>query len=266
MTIRHTSGRTAATDLASCPCARGNDVPLVPRRALIGAMIALLCVSRLGRASSELPSQVAGITLPRSPLALKAAQFARENYPTFLFNHCMRTYLFGAVAIQHHRSSYDADNAFVAASLHDLGLLRAFATEQGAFEIDGADRAEGFARESGASAQSSQDIWHAVALHDARFALVEHEPSTAMLVALGAGSDVFGPDADMIDPARSAEIVAAFPRLAFKKQFTELLVDHCRRKPLSQRGTWLEGLCRDTSPSAWTAKLVDAIAAAPFAE
>jgi hypothetical protein len=54
--------------------------------------------------------------------------------------------------------------------------------------------------------------------------------------------------------------------LAFKKQFTELLVDHCRRKPLSQRGTWLEGLCRDTSPSAWTAKLADAITAAPFAE
>jgi hypothetical protein len=70
----------------------------------------------------------------------------------------------------------------------------------------------------------------------------------------------------MIDARRAAEIVAAFPRLAFKKQFTELLVDHCRRKPLSQRGTWLEGLCRDTSPSAWTAKLADAIAAAPFAE
>jgi hypothetical protein len=238
----------------------------VTRRALIAAMIALVCAPRPGRASSELPSQVAGIHLPRSPLALNAAQFARENYPTFLFNHCMRTYLFGAVAMQRHRSTYDANNAFVAASLHDLGLLRAFATEQGPFEIDGADRAARVARESGASVRNSQDIWHAVALHDARFALVEHQSNTAMLVALGAGSDVLGPDGDMIDARRSAEIVTAFPRLAFKKQFTELLVDHCRRKPLSQRGTWLEGLCRDTSPSAWSAKLTDAIAAAPFAE
>jgi hypothetical protein len=254
------------TTMASCPCARGNEAPLVTRRAMIAAMIAMVCAPRPGRASPEPPSEVAGIHLPRSPFALKAAQFARDNYPTFLFNHCMRAYLFGAVAMQHHRRAYDVDNAFVAASLHDLGLLKAFATEQGPFEIDGADRAARLARESGASVRNSQDIWHAVALHDARFALVEHQGNTAMLVALGAGSDVLGPDSDMIDAPRSAEIVAAFPRLAFKKQFTELLVDHCRRKPLSQRGTWLEGLCRDTSPSAWTAKLADAIAAAPFAE
>jgi hypothetical protein len=179
---------------------------------------------------------------------------------------CRRSVTTGAMTIRHDSGRTGADDAFVAASLHDLGLLRAFATEQAAFEIDGADRTERFARESGASAQDSQDIWHAVALHDARFALVEHENSTAMLVALGAGSDVLGPDADMIDARHSPEIVAAFPRLAFKKQFTELLVDHCRRKPLSQRGTWLEGLCRDTSPCAWSARLVDAIAAAPIAE
>lgn len=252
--------------MATCPCTRRDDTPLVTRRALVGAMVAWVCAPHLGRASAELPSEVAGISLPRSPLALRAATFARENYPTFLFNHCMRTYLFGAVAMQHHRGTYDVDNAFVAASLHDLGLLQAFATEQGSFEIDGADRAARLARESGASVRNSQDIWHAVALHDARFAFVEHQNGTAMLVALGAGSDVLGPDSDMIDARRSAEIVTAFPRLAFKKQFTELLMDHCRRKPLSQRGTWLEGLCRETSPSAWTGKLADAIAAAPFAE
>ena len=252
--------------MATCPCAHHNYTPPVTRRALIGALFALVCAPRLGRASSELPAEVAGISLPRSPLALRAVRLARENYPTFLFNHCMRTYLFGAVAMQHHRSAYDVDNAFVAASLHDLGLLKAFATEQQPFEIDGADSAARLARESGASVRNSEDIWHAVALHDARFALVEHQNGTAMLVAMGAGSDVLGPDSDMIDARRSAEIVTAFPRLAFKKQFTELLMDHCRRKPLSQRGTWLEGLCRDTSPSAWTAKLADAIAAAPFAE
>jgi hypothetical protein len=252
--------------MASCPCAQRSDIPLVTRRALIGGLFLMVCGPRVGRASAELPSEVAGIPLPHSSLTLQAVRLARENYPTFLFNHCMRTYLFGAVAMQHHRARYDADHAFVAASLHDLGLLKAFSSEQQPFEIDGADQAARLARDSGASAQDSEDIWHAVALHDARFALVEHQDGTAMLVALGAGSDVLGPDSDMIDARRSAEIVAAFPRLAFKKQFTKLLVDHCRRKPLSQRGTWLEGLCRDTSPSAWTTKLADAIAAAPFAE
>ena len=88
----------------------------------------------------------------------------------------------------------------------------------------------------------------------------------AMLVAIGAGSDVLGPDPGMIDSERSAEIVAAFPRLMFKNEFTALLADHCRRKPLSQRGTWLEGLCRRESPAVWTDRLEDDIATASFPE
>jgi hypothetical protein len=87
-----------------------------------------------------------------------------------------------------------------------------------------------------------------------------------MLVASGAGSDVDGPDPTVIDTARTAEIVAAFPRLQFKKQFTALASAHCRRKPLSQRGTWLEGLCREQVPSAWTETVEREIASAPFAE
>ena len=229
-------------------------------------MIAFACMPRLARAGSGLPSEVAGIRLPRSTLAVSAEQFARQKCPLFLFNHCMRTFLFGAVAMEHHGSTYSADNAFVAASLHDLGLLKEFASAEGSFEVDGAERAARFAQANGASASAADDVWHAIALHDARFALVERAGSAAMLVAMGAGSDVLGPDAEMIDPKRSAEIVSAFPRLEFKKQFTALLVDHCRRKPLSQRSTWLEGLCREKSPSAWSAKLEDEIAAAPFIE
>jgi len=239
---------------------------LMTRRSILAAMIAFACMPRLARAGSDLPSEVAGIRLPRSTVALSAEQFARQKCPLFLFNHCMRTFLFGAVAMEHHGSTYSADNAFVAASLHDLGLLKEFASAEGSFEVDGADRAARFAQASGSSASAADDVWHAIALHDGRFALVERAGSAAMLVAMGAGSDVLGPDAEMIDPKRSAEIVSAFPRLEFKKQFTALLVDHCRRKPLSQRSTWLEGLCREKSPSAWSAKLEDEIAAAPFIE
>jgi hypothetical protein len=239
---------------------------LMTRRSILAAVIAFACIPRLARAGSGLPSEVAGIRLPRSALALGAEHFARQECPPFLFNHCMRTFFFGAVAMERHGNAYSADDAFVAASLHDLGLLKEFASAEGSFEVDGADRAAQFARASGAPASAADDVWHAIALHDARFALVEHRGGAAMLVAMGAGSDVLGPNADMIDPKRTAEIVTAFPRLKFKKQFTALLVDHCRRKPLSQRSTWLEGLCREKSPSAWSAKLEDEIAAAPFTE
>jgi hypothetical protein len=244
----------------------GTAPPPMTRRSVLAAMIAVACAAPHARAGSTLPSEVAGIRLPRSDLAVKAAQFAQENCPPFLFNHCMRTYLFGAVGMEHHRRRYSADDAFVAACLHDLGLLKRFASVRGSFEVDGADRAARFVRENGASAPDAEDVWEAIALHDARFALVEHRGGAALLVAIGAGSDVLGPDTEMIDEKRVAEIVVAFPRLEFKKQFTALLADHCQRKPLSQRSTWLEGLCREKSPSVWSTKLEDEIAAAPFAQ
>jgi len=216
--------------------------------------------------AGELPTEVAGIKLPHSAIALKAAQFSRSHCPDYLFNHCMRTFLFGAVALQAQQRSYDADKAFAAAALHDLGLLREFASPKGSFEIDGADQAEHLILANGLSAQEADVVWRAIVLHDVRFALTRRQGPEAMLVAIGAGSDVDGPDPGSIEARRTIEIVTAFPRLKFKQRFTALAVNHCKRKPLSQRGTWLEGLCREQVPSAWTTTVEQEIAAAPFSE
>ena len=65
-------------------------------------------------------------------------------------------------------------------------------------------------------------------------------------MALGAGNDVDGPDLETEKERKQmAEVVAAFPRLQFKKEFTSLLVNHCNRKPKSLHGSWLEGLATD---------------------
>jgi hypothetical protein len=112
----------------------------------------------------------------------------------------------------------------------------------------------------------SEEVWWAITLHDMRFSMAEHRGAVAMLVSMGAGTDVVGPDDGMVDAKRSAEIVAAFPRLGFKKRFTALLVDHCRRKPASQRGTWLEGLCREQVPGVWSQTLEAQIESAPYSE
>ena len=214
-----------------------------------------------------LPIEVAGVPIPSSTIAKKAAALSRKSCPGYLFNHCMRTFLFGALAMRRQKFSYDAELSFVGASFHDLGLLPAFASQDGSFEIDGADAAEKFAMDSGLSPRAANAIWHSVALHDGRFALTRRSGPEAMLVALGAGSDVVGPQLDTDDERRQvAEVLAAFPRLQFKKNFTSLLIDHCNRKPLSQRGTWLEGLCREQVPSAWGQTVQEGIAKAPFPE
>ncbi len=216
---------------------------------------------------SGLPDEVAGVSIPLSSIATRTAIFARHSCPDFLFNHCMRTFLFGALALQRQNLSYKADDAFVAAALHDLGLLPAFASKSASFEIDGANAAEKFARDRGLNAADADIVWHGVAFHDVRFAITRRAGPEAMLVALGASSDVLGPDLDNdAERRQTAEIVAAFPRLQFKKRFTALVVGHCKRKPASQQGTWLEGLCREQVPTAWNDTVEKEIAASSFAE
>jgi hypothetical protein len=231
----------------------------ITRRQALAGLGALL-------AAPAFATEVAGIRLPQSCLARAAAEFSRGHCPEYLFNHCMRTFLFGAAALEKQKLAYDPDKAFAAAALHDLGLLPEFESSSASFEIDGANRAEQLMLQSGLTPRDADIVWHAIVLHDVRFALTRRQGPEAMLVAMGAGCDVDGPDTTMIDAARTAEIVAAFPRLQFKKQFTALAIEHCKRKPLSQRGTWLEGLCREQAPAAWNDTVEREIAQAPFTE
>jgi hypothetical protein len=239
------------------------------RGLLMGAAATLL--APVGRGSDpvsnvQLPGEVAGIALPRSALAVGAAVFARQRCPEFLFNHCMRTFTFGALLLQRRHLQFKADIAFAASALHDLGLLQAFESPSGSFEIDGADAAERFMLQNRRSTAEADQVWHAVELHDGKWALTARQSPEAMLVALGAGTDVDGPGAGELEDRQIAEVLAAFPRQQFKRRFTTLLIAHCERKPNSQHGTWLEGVCRRHA-SGWKQDTVeDDVAAARFSE
>jgi hypothetical protein len=241
------------------------------RRTLLGAVAAVLAATTTeARANIQfppaLPSEVAGIAIPRSALALRAAAFARNSCPEFLFNHCMRTFLFGAVHVERLHLHYDSDAAFAAAALHDCGLLQAFESRNFSFEVDGANNAEAFMRRNGAPPAEATDVWDAIAMHAMRTQIAEHQSGAVMLVGAGAGADFGGPDPEDIDAARTREIIGAFPRLQFKKKFLGLLTDHCRRKPLSQRATWLQSFCMQQVPSARFPSIVQALMDAPFEE
>jgi hypothetical protein len=236
-------------------------------------MVAAPLLARLASASasqsvaqSSLPFEVAGVRLPRSELALAAAAFSRQNCPEFLFNHCLRTFTFGALLLQRKTVVVNVDTAFVASALHDLGLLPGFESARESFEIDGADAAEKFMLGHHRSAGEADQVWHAVELHDGKWALTVRQGPEAMLVSLGAGADVDGPDPGELEDRQIAEVLAAFPRLQFKQRFTSLLIAHCERKPESQRATWLEGLCRSHAPGVHADSVEQRIAAANFPE
>ncbi|MGH8219696.1 MAG: hypothetical protein ACREUT_14215 [Steroidobacteraceae bacterium] len=247
---------------SSCGCCARID-----RRAVVsGAVAMLFAAAARGRAPSvelALPSQVAGISIPRTPLTRRATELAGSAYPKFLFNHCMRTYLLGALSVRAERVAFDPQIAFVAASLHDLGLLRGFASARGSFEVDGANRAEALMRQAGRAPAEGRRVWNAIVAHDMNGVYAAHQSPEAELVNAGAGADVVGPGD--LDRKAVAEVLQAFPRLEFKRQFTALLVDHCRRKPTSEIG-WLDGLCRRVAPNASRPSVEREIMDAPYSE
>ena len=228
-----------------------------PRLVILGAAL-FLC-------SAAAPPEFAGIAVPQTPLAQKAEQYVRGVEPDFLFNHSVRTYLFGALRLKAGGIPYDAETAYVAALFHDLGLVPKMASADGSFEIDGANRAEEFVNANGGSAGQAHVVWNAIVMHDMGFPYQRHQGAEALLLGAGAGSDVDGVDPRAIPRATVDEVLRAYPRLQFKKRFTAAAIDHCRRKPTSQIG-WLDTLCLKVAPHADRGSVEEEIASAPFAE
>jgi len=223
-----------------------------------------LCIAWL-LCSAAAPAEVAGIAIPQTPLAQKAEQYVHGVEPDFLFNHSVRTYLFGALRLKARNIPYDAETAYVAALFHDLGLVPHMASPNASFEIDGANRAEDFVNANGGSAGQAHIVWNSIVMHDMGFPYQRHQGAEALLLGAGAGSDVDGVDPKAIPPATVDAVLRAYPRLQFKKRFTAAAVDHCRRKPTSQIG-WLDVLCLKVAPHADRGSVEEEIASAPFAE
>ena len=226
---------------------------------------ALVTLSLTSAAPPNGPTEVVGIALPRTSLALKAEAFVRRAEPDFLFNHSVRTYVWGALRLRARGMPFDPETAYVAALFHDLGLMPAMASPNSSFEIDGATKAEEFVRANGGTAEQGRTVWNAIAFHDMGRSYEIHQSSEALLLGAGTGSDVDGIDPKAILPSTVAEVLEAYPRLQFKKRFTAAAVDHCKRKPTSQIG-WLETLCLKVAPNIDRGDVEEEIASAPFVE
>src|ERR1700735_2609919 len=106
----------------------------------------------------------AGIRVPDTALVHDAMDLSRSLLESFLFNHVMRSWLFGIVLAESAAIAPDAELLAVAAILHDLGLTERDNGEN-RFEVHRASVAAEFLKERGISAQKTQPVWDAIALH-----------------------------------------------------------------------------------------------------
>jgi hypothetical protein len=207
---------------------------------------------------------LAGIKVPDTALVRDAIDLSRTLLEPFLFNHVMRSWLFGILLSKTAEVKPDAELLAVAAILHDLGLTERY-TAENRFEVDGANAAREFMKDRGISAQQTQVVWDAIALHTTPTLALHKEPEVVMTHS-GIAVDVLGAGLDRISPENHQAILTAFPRLAFKDGFKGCLCNVVRQKPM----TAIDNILRDfgiryvegfTPPN-----FADLVAGAPFSE
>ncbi|MET9292500.1 HD domain-containing protein [Streptomyces sp. NPDC003077] len=187
---------------------------------------------RLRSHAGALPRKVAGIRIPDSEVARKSVAFVREVASETLFHHVMRTYLYGAALFDRRGVRYDRELAFVAAILHDLGLVKAYQSPNERFEVDGADAARRFLREQRMSADRVAVVWDAIALHTSVGIATRKRPEIAM-ISVGSGLDFTGNGLQDFPSDVLEEILAAYPRAGFKREAVDNMLSLCRTKPMS---------------------------------
>lgn len=176
-------------------------------------------------------------SIPDSEICKKATQLVAQVSPTFLCNHCIRTFLFGDLLGKRDGLKCDRELLYLGAVMHDLGLTQRFDGEQ-RFEVDGADAARAFVLEHGLPDEKAEVVWDAIALHTSLGIASRKQPEIA-LVHLGASADVLGLRISDISSEIVEQVIEAYPRLGFKMAMTELLVSQIKRKPQIAAFTWL---------------------------
>ena len=207
---------------------------------------------------------LAGIKVTDTALVRDAIDLSRSLLEPYLFNHVMRSWLFGILLSESAEVAPDPELLAVAAVLHDLGLTDRY-TAENRFEVDGANAARTFLKARGISAQQMQVVWDAIALHTTPTLALHKEPEVVMTHS-GIAVDVLGVGLDRIPQDKQRAVLTEFPRLAFKNQFKVCLCNVVRQKS----ATTIDNILRDFSvryvEGFTPPNFADLVANAPFSE
>jgi len=207
---------------------------------------------------------LAGIKVVDTPLVYDAIELARDSSEPYLFNHVMRSWLFGVLIGEGAKPAPDPELLAVSAILHDLGLTDRYSAQE-RFEVDGANAARSFLKERGSPSHQIQLVWDAIALHTTRSIALHKEPEVAVTHS-GIAIDIFGAGLDLIPQDKVRVILLEFPRLSMKKKFLEDLCDVVRRKPATSYDNSLRDLGTRYVNGYTAPSVADLFENAPFTE
>ncbi|KIM98204.1 hypothetical protein OIDMADRAFT_167037 [Oidiodendron maius Zn] len=199
---------------------------------------------------NQKPTQViGGVTVIDTPLVRAAQAYARQVSANYLYNHIIRTWLFGALTISHNttlQETVDLEVHALASILHDLGLVLngTWITKERRFEVDSAETATSFVedqltyRDEAAEwdAHRLQLLFDSILLSsEPKFSL--YKQATVAATVQGVLVDV-GEAAYGITSTEYDNVEAAFPRLNFISGVNRTLVELCATKPNTTYDSW----------------------------
>ena len=182
----------------------------------------------------------AGVTVPDTPAINASLAFARAHSSDLVYNHVVRSWLFGTIIANKLPSLEDTDREVhaVSALLHDLGWDNTgeLVSKDKRFEIDGAIAAREFLQreiQPQWEPRRLQLVFDSIALHTTSTIAVYKEPEVAVC-NMGIDVDFTGPDGSPNGTITWEEFDAVnkeYPRLRFFNGTTEIFLGLCRTKP-----------------------------------
>ncbi|TDC04666.1 HD domain-containing protein [Nonomuraea longispora] len=180
------------------------------------------------------------LTIPDTPACRGALEVATRYHTPSLLNHSIRAYLFAAAYGQAHSVAFDAELLYVAAMLHDIGLVAEYDSHTVPYEEAGGHVAWAFCAGAGWSPERRERAAEVIIRHMWAEVPVEDDPE-GHLLELSTGMDISGRRTDEIPEGVRAEALERHPRLEIAKEFSACIADQGARKPSSFAG----GFVRD---------------------
>jgi hypothetical protein len=172
---------------------------------------------------------------PQTPAATAALTVAARFYSPALLNHCVRSYLWGAMYASAHGVTFDDELLYVSAILHDIGLTDPFDSHRIPFEDAGGNLAWVFGLAAGWPADRAARAEEIIVLHMRDDVSSTADPESHLL-QVATSWDVSGRRAEEFPTEARAEVLARYPREGFGSEFLACFEDQAKRKPDSAAG------------------------------
>lgn len=173
--------------------------------------------------------QLIDLPVPDSAAAVAAREVAAQYCSTALLNHSVRAHLWGVWYARDQGIAVDEELLYVAAMLHDLGLVDAFDSHRVDFEYAGGHVAWAFAAGAGWPVRRRERAAEIIVAH----MLPEVDPAIdpeGHVLEVSTGIDISGRSIAVPSGLR-AQVLEAFPRAGLAQEFTACFADQAARKP-----------------------------------